>query len=145
MCLAVALWFYFEIMNCKIRAWCMRSRRVSRSAGSTRDVNIAACLTSHGTWSAELSLFPDDACRIRHYKIVFILSCLLKHILNLEAFCASVCSTDWRSVSLVCNVGTVMGGCVGRSRMDAQGSARSSTRSKKRGGKRLNHIVQYVL
>lgn len=82
MCVAIALWFYFEIMNCKIRACCMRSRRVSRSAGSTRDVNIAACVTSHGTWSAELSLLPDDACRIRHYKIVFILSCLLKHILE---------------------------------------------------------------
>ncbi|XP_010781017.1 ubiquitin domain-containing protein 1 [Notothenia coriiceps] len=35
---------------------------------------------------------------------------------------------DWIS-------GTVMGGCVGRSRMDGQGSARSSTRSKKRGGR----------
>ncbi|GLD60268.1 ubiquitin domain-containing protein 1-like isoform X1 [Lates japonicus] len=33
---------------------------------------------------------------------------------------------DWIS-------GTVMGGCVGRSRTDGQGSARSSTRSKKRG------------
>ncbi|XP_028459504.1 ubiquitin domain-containing protein 1a isoform X1 [Perca flavescens] len=33
---------------------------------------------------------------------------------------------DWIS-------GTVMGGCVGRSRMDGQGSARSSTRTKKRG------------
>ncbi|XP_005743936.1 ubiquitin domain-containing protein 1a isoform X1 [Pundamilia nyererei] len=35
---------------------------------------------------------------------------------------------DWIS-------GTVMGGCVGRSRMDGQGSARNSTRSKKRGGR----------
>ncbi|KAI4812257.1 hypothetical protein KUCAC02_023659 [Chaenocephalus aceratus] len=35
---------------------------------------------------------------------------------------------DWIS-------GTVMGGCVGRNRMDGQGSARSSTRSKKRGGR----------
>ncbi|XP_033469989.2 ubiquitin domain-containing protein 1a isoform X1 [Epinephelus lanceolatus] len=35
---------------------------------------------------------------------------------------------DWIS-------GTVMGGCVGRSRMDGQGSARSSTRIKKRGGR----------
>lgn len=48
-----------------------------------------------------------------------------------------MCSKGWWCLSLVCNVGTVMGGCVGRSRMDAQGSARSSTRSKKRGGKRL--------
>lgn len=31
-----------------------------------------------------------------------------------------------------------MGGCVGRSRMDGQGSARNSTRSKKRGGKKLD-------
>lgn len=48
-----------------------------------------------------------------------------------------MCSKGWWWLSLVCNVGTVMGGCVGRSGMDAQGSARSSTRSKKRGGERL--------
>lgn len=39
--------------------------------------------------------------------------------------------------SLVWNEGTVMGGCVGRSRMDGRGSAQSSTRSKKRGGKKV--------
>ncbi|XP_047206736.1 ubiquitin domain-containing protein 1a isoform X1 [Girardinichthys multiradiatus] len=36
--------------------------------------------------------------------------------------------SDWIS-------GTVMGGCVGRSRMDGQGSAHGSTRSKKRGAR----------
>lgn len=60
--------------------WCMRSRRVSQSAGSTRDVNIAACLTSqeHGVLSCHY--FPGDASHIRHNAFVFILHSLLKHI-----------------------------------------------------------------
>ncbi|MEQ2243641.1 hypothetical protein ILYODFUR_008931 [Ilyodon furcidens] len=46
--------------------------------------------------------------------------------------------SDWIS-------GTVMGGCVGRSRMDGQGSARGSTRSKKRGeGFKQEKVVAFL-
>lgn len=58
----------------------MRSRRVSQSAGSTRDVNIAACLTSqeHGVLSCHY--FPDDVSHIRHNLFVFVFHSFSNHI-----------------------------------------------------------------
>ena len=35
------------------------------------------------------------------------------------------------------DLGSVVGGCVGRNRVDGQGTTRDITRSKKRGGKKL--------
>lgn len=87
-----------------------------------------------GTWSAELSLVPWWCSSHKAGPVCVSSPQLPESHLN-----KWLCGTEgwWWCLSLLCYVGTVMGGCVGRSRMDAQGSARSSTRSKKRGGKRL--------
>lgn len=57
---------------------------MSQSAGSTRDVNIAACLTSqeHGVLSCHY--FPDDASHISHNLSVFVLRSFPIHILISE-------------------------------------------------------------
>ena len=135
------------------QGWRGVKARVPQSAGSTRDVNIAARLTSQeqGVLSCHYSS-SSKAHRLTSPLTLSITSAFKKKErkkvkkkkkkkkASVLLRCGTCVDVDWWSLSWVWGAGTVMGGCVGRSRMDGQGSARSSTRSKKRGGKRLGKL-----